>query len=67
MIKKFNPQLAIDSEFLPILVWRKTKGTVGAVCAFLRKWQLGASLPITLLDGAVNLKGSHMVGAGGFF
>jgi hypothetical protein len=44
--KKFIAQLPIDSEFftahLPILVQCKTKGAVGAVCALLRNWQLGA-------------------------
>jgi hypothetical protein len=45
--KKFIPQLAIDTEFfitnLPILAVRsKTKGAVGAVCALLCNWQLGA-------------------------
>jgi hypothetical protein len=44
--QKFTSPLAIDSKIftthLPILVTCKTKGTVGAVCALLRNWQLGA-------------------------
>ena len=64
--KKFSLQLAIDTEFfhLPILVRRKTKGAVEAMCALLCKWQLGVYLPITLRDGAVTLKGFHRMGDG---
>jgi hypothetical protein len=44
--KNLIPQLAfipnILSAHLPILVRYKTKGAVGAVCALLRNWQLGA-------------------------
>jgi hypothetical protein len=65
MIKKLTLQLAIDSEF----VWAHCKSLYDvnqrrsrAVCALLRKWQLGAYLPITVRDGA--LKGW---GTGGFF
>jgi hypothetical protein len=45
-IKKFIPQLAIETEFLiahlQIPEQCKTKSAVGAVHAFLRSWQLGA-------------------------
>jgi hypothetical protein len=44
--KKICSALVIDTEFfhkhLPILVRYKTKGAVGAVCALLCNWQLGA-------------------------
>jgi hypothetical protein len=58
--KKLIPQLAIDSEFFHRRIYQslydvcKTKGAVGAVCALLRNWQLYASLPITVGDGALN-------------
>jgi hypothetical protein len=56
----FIPNFVI--AYLPILVQCKTKGVVGAVCALLLNWQLGASLPITVRDGAVTLKGlSHEI------
>jgi hypothetical protein len=47
MIKKSffrNWQLILNifSVHLPVLERCKTKGAVGAVCALLRKWQLGA-------------------------
>ncbi len=41
---------------MPVLVRCKTKGAVGAVCALLLNWQLGAELPITLRDGAVTYR-----------
>jgi hypothetical protein len=43
--KKFRNWHFIPTFFiahLPILVQCKTKGAVGAVCALLRNWQLGA-------------------------
>jgi hypothetical protein len=51
----FIPNFVI--AYLPILVQCKTKDVVGAVCALLLNWQLGALLPITVRDGAVTLKG----------
>jgi hypothetical protein len=44
------------SNHFPILVRCKTKGAVGAVCALLLNWQLGAELPITLRDVAVTYR-----------
>ncbi len=52
---------------LTILIQCKTKGAVGAVCALLCNWQLGASLPNTVGDGALTLQGSHRMGDGPFF
>jgi hypothetical protein len=58
--KKLTSQLAIDSEFFHCGFANpcKTKGAVGAVwCTLVRDGQLGASLPISVRDGAVTLKG----------
>jgi len=67
----FILQLAMIQHFfiahLQILVQCKTKGTVGAVCGLLRIWPLGAYWPITVLDGAEYLKGSHRMGDGRIF
>ena len=55
--------------YFSILVRCKTKGAIGAVCALLRNWQLGAELPITVRNGAVTLTGSrsHRMGNGRIF
>jgi hypothetical protein len=45
----------------------KIKGAFGAVCAFLRSWQLGAQLAITVWNGAVTVKGSYRMGDGRIF
>ncbi len=59
--------LGDNAAHLPILLRCKTNGAVKAVGALLRNWQLGASLPITVRDGAVTLKGPHSMGGGRIF
>jgi hypothetical protein len=51
----------VFSAHLPILVRCKTKGAVGALCAYT------AQSTIKCLVGAVNLKGSHRMGDGRIF
>ena len=52
---------------LQILVWCKTKGAVRALCALLRICPLTAEWPITVRDGALELKGSQRMRGGRIF